>query len=132
LSAPHEETKTELVIDRKRWLRGEGGAVSKLLRPSDGKMCCLGFYGRALGFSPDEIGHLSSPSDTYASGRWPAWLLQYVYERGCHSDTETCNQLIRTNDDAPTAPDEREAKIAAIFARHGVTVRFVDEPEAQP
>ena len=42
----------KLVIDRKVWLRGEGDAVSRLLRPEDQKMCCVGISGKALGL-PD-------------------------------------------------------------------------------
>jgi hypothetical protein len=34
----------KLTVDRKTWLRGEGDRVSRLLRPSDGQMCCLGFW----------------------------------------------------------------------------------------
>lgn len=33
----------KLIIDRSRWLRGEGCDASYLLRPADNKMCCLGF-----------------------------------------------------------------------------------------
>ena len=37
---------TVLRINRKRWFRGKGGAESALRLPN-GKMCCLGFYGRS-------------------------------------------------------------------------------------
>ena len=37
-----------LVIDRKRWIRGEGFDDSYLYRGDDGKKCCVGFYARQL------------------------------------------------------------------------------------
>jgi hypothetical protein len=126
LSAPHEETKTELVIDRKRWLRGEGAAASKLLRPEDGKMCCLGFYGLSCGLGEAELLDACTPGSRGGMALWPAWMGsrdEGADNRGLAWDVW---QLMSFNDDEPT-----ESKIAAIFARHGVTVRFVDEPEAQ-
>lgn len=104
-----------LVIDRKRWLRGEGSQNSKLLRPIDGKMCCLGFYGLACGLSAEHLRNVGLPADTASCRLWPPWLRDSDFE---------CDDLTYLNDNDPD-----EAKIAAIFARHGVTVRFVDEPE---
>lgn len=51
----------KVVIDRKRWLRGEGSSTSKLLRSSDGKMCCLGFVCIQAGASETDIMDISSP-----------------------------------------------------------------------
>ncbi len=42
-------------INRKRWLRGEGSNVSRLLRESDGKSCCLGFVERKRGAKKHHI-----------------------------------------------------------------------------
>lgn len=39
----------EIYIDPKKWLRGEGGGPSYLLRPTDGKMCCWGICSAQLG-----------------------------------------------------------------------------------
>lgn len=36
----------KLTIDRSKWLRGDPNSM--LLRPTDGRMCCLGFLGLAL------------------------------------------------------------------------------------
>ena len=32
-----------VIVNRETWLRGEGSDKSFLLRPADGKMCCMGF-----------------------------------------------------------------------------------------
>lgn len=45
----------EVTIDRKKWLHGEGTTKSKLLRKSDGKMCCIGFTCLAVGLKPQNI-----------------------------------------------------------------------------
>lgn len=48
-------------IDRRTWLRAEGPNRSKLYRPSDGKMCCLGQVCLQEGLRVDQIYDLSSP-----------------------------------------------------------------------
>jgi len=40
--------RRKVIVNRKTWLRGEGSAVSKLLRSGDNKMCCLGFVCKQL------------------------------------------------------------------------------------
>jgi hypothetical protein len=113
-----------LVIDRKRWLRGEGAHDSKLLRPSDGKMCCLGFYGLACGLSADQICGAGSPRTALGGlAMWPAWMRMAAAASHLSDDAA---DLMEINDDVGD-----ESRIAAIFAKHGVTVRFVDEPEGE-
>lgn len=102
----------KLVIDRSKWLRGEGSSKSSLLRTSDGKMCCLGFLGLACGIAPDRLKGNSNPHDV--TGRWPSWLLHH----------EVCYSLMNANDVARVD----EGRIAALFAANGVEVEFVDGP----
>ena len=52
----------KLVIDRQRWLRGEGVDESYLLRKHDCKMCCLGFYCLLLDLTPEEIVGKTTPA----------------------------------------------------------------------
>lgn len=110
-----------LVIDRRKWLRGEGSDVSKLMRGSDGKMCCLGFYCRMLGFSEDEMLWCADPQDlrdrTMADDAKLGWLLW---------GRDIVNELIEANDHLHLYETEREAKIACLFAEQGVEVRFVN------
>lgn len=133
-----------LIIDRKTWLHGEGISFSSLLRTTDRKRCCLGFYCKYLGVSDDEmlgIGH-------------PSFLSRHVQERcGLYNswfyypqDKVKCNppmpiadafNLVRYNDrergtnigeqdKTPITEAYREQKIAEIFAQYGIDVRFVN------
>lgn len=45
----------KVIIDRLLWLRGEGSDASRLIRPCDGKKCCLGFAGEQCGMSSDDL-----------------------------------------------------------------------------
>lgn len=114
-----------LTIVRSKWLHGEGGLKSELLRESDGKMCCLGFYGIACGIAPKDILGVGEPesADEYNDAdyrhNWPHWLFE----------DSGCGALIGRNDSSdPKYRDaQREADIARLFAKHGVTVVFVDD-----
>lgn len=107
--------KQKLVIDRSKWLRGEGYSVSQLHRERDGKMCCLGFFGLACGIALERLTGCGDPQDTNARGQWPEWLF----------DSNAVGNLITANDEQRFTQSEREARISAIFAKHGVAVEFV-------
>lgn len=123
------KTVTAFVIKRSEWLRGEGTIPSRLLRIKDNKRCCVGIYARALGV-PDaqlrDVGwpvHLSrySPTQmcwTLAPEDEAYWLV--APERGIQERT-----LSMTNDKA-AEESGRECRIAAIFAKHDITVTFED------
>lgn len=112
---------TTLVIEREKWLRGDM-EVSRLLN-SAGKMCCLGFFGCSLGLTADEIAPHRTPGSHVRRNTsrdvWPTWLLRddgYASIDG--------SDLMGINDDGSITDAERETRIAAIFAKHGVTVVF--------
>jgi len=42
-------------ISRKKWLKGEGHIKSYLLRPSDGKMCCVGQVAEQCGLKESRL-----------------------------------------------------------------------------
>jgi hypothetical protein len=116
----------KLVIDRAKWQRGEPGNGC-LLR--DGRMCCLGFLGCALGIPADDLLEEATPGDVENSA-WPEWLL------GDMSGNSTAGDLLmRINDaalgsgsggSAVTSEEQREHALAREFAKHGVEVEFVD------
>lgn len=99
----------KLVIDRTKWLRGEGNSQSRLLRSGDGKMCCMGFYSLACGLKDDEI--RDSPWPDHSESRVPDW----IHGKG----------LSRLNDSEDIPDALREQRISKIFAKHGVEVEFV-------
>lgn len=108
-------------IDRKTWLRGEGCDASFLLR-SDGKKCCMGFYGLALGLTEVQLLSQRSPRGV---AQWPKdWTkgrladLMRVFEL---NDAELGEPGIGSE-------EERERRIRSLFGKHGVEVEFVGEP----
>jgi hypothetical protein len=107
----------KLTIDRKKWLHGEGSTVSKLLRRSDSKMCCLGFLAKSLGASDESILDYTGPSCT-SKIPWPAPLIHT--HQGSLSDT-----MIRVNDQIGKVEEERESELITLFQSIGIEVEFV-------
>lgn len=137
----------ELLINRKDWIRGKQGygISSALLRASDQKMCCLGFYLRSCGI--EDITDLSSPGQLYgtytkeqeASSLIPDWLLEPALGFAPTSSTDTptsgkinttdCNRLMDINDSHDPSfltEEQRETEIKELFLLHGVKVTFVN------
>lgn len=107
----------KLTIDRSKWLHGEGGMESALLRARDGKMCCLGFLAKSLGASDESIKDYTGPSRT-SKIPWPASLIHT--HQGSLSDT-----MIRANDEIDKVEEERESELIDLFQSIGIEVEFV-------
>jgi len=112
----------ELVIDRSKWLRGSGNSL--LFRPTDGKMCCLGFYGLSCGLTQEDMNGLGAPFEIHGQ-KWQEnssanWLFDHHW--GCSS---YCYNLMAINDRLDFSEEVREREIAKIFAQHGITVKFI-------
>lgn len=109
----------KLTINRKKWLRGEGGLESCLLRESDGKMCCVGIYLSALGVSDDSLRDSNTAYIAQArGGELPQQALWLFLGEG----REDADNLYAVND--RKCEPCREAKIKELFAKHGVEVMF--------
>jgi hypothetical protein len=103
----------KLVIDRKRWKRGDSGSA---LLTRSGQMCCLGFYARACGFSAKEIldvGDLESLVDFYGSAGGIS-----------KSILANENDLIRVNDSETVRGKDRERELTRLFEAYGVKLSF--------
>jgi hypothetical protein len=110
------------VVDRSKWLRGEGGLSSFLCREYDEKMCILGFFGESLGIPRSVLKGKKSPTSV-KSLLWPSWLTG----ADMVSSTPDCNSLISDNDEAgPHAEAERQRRIQKTFAKYGIDVLFAD------
>lgn len=118
----------DLVIDRSIWLRGERNGDVYLLRPADGKMCCLGIYLQACGASPDTLRGRRYPSSVAVALPDEArWLLRPGKPVvGVQSDSLETTELAVTNDDNTITDAEREKRIATLLAKHDVRVTFTD------
>lgn len=124
----------KLTIDRARWIRGGNGdgpeERSCLYRPHDGHMCCLGFFARACGIDKDQIEDEAEPEDVPRAG-WPEWVLRAPDDfAGDYGSADAIKnsadivEIIKVNDDDRLGAAAREAKLAALFARHGIEVEF--------
>lgn len=114
----------KLVIDRAKWLRGEGSKRSYLLRVADQKMCCLGFYGRQIGMTPVELMGYGTPIHT-DNEDWPSWLVERREAPMRSTHSATCGALMGLNDAEALDDATREKQITEQFAAHGVEVEFI-------
>lgn len=113
--------KNKLTIDRTKWLRGEGSRPSKLLRPEDGKMCCVGFYCLANGIPEAKISNEAWPGTDWSLIPSMQWLVApYIIQSKMEQN------LSWLNDTQEITEDERELLIAELFAKHDVEVRFIN------
>lgn len=123
----------KLEISRKEWLRGGPSRESCLYRPEDGKMCCLGFLGRAHGLSNEDMEHRLYPSsveDYRESG--PQKLFEHHEQRNnwplYPQKPEPWEETLGMINDFPGVDDEtREAWVKEGFRTLlGYDVTFVD------
>lgn len=130
-----------LTIVRSKWLIGNRELDTMLLHPVVGKMCCLGFYCRALGLDEHTIVEKEAPSSVATeipqAGSW--LLIENDIKR--ITDSDDCRDLMTVNDALVGSevklisrqrviedftPELRERLITEIFAKHDVAVSFVD------
>lgn len=117
----------KLTIKRSQWLRGEGPEASRLLRPNDGMMCCLGFYCLSRGYSPSEIVNHESPATLDNA-------LEKLTELVCIGDftaepvaKNEVYKLMVANDFQRESDDKKEQTITALFAKLNPPVEVVFE-----
>lgn len=117
----------KLKINRKKWLRGTG--FGELY---DGELsCCLGFYGRALGFKSTQMCGIGAPSEFVNQAdnakskqkRFEKWK-PLVKNKGGYNTTKICNTLMAFNDAEGITDEKREAEIKYWFKKIGVDVEF--------
>lgn len=127
----------QLIIDRKRWLRGGdgGGYSSYLFRDEDKKMCCLGFWCRSRGLSIDRIRDISSPievlnnfdrKDQTKTKTKTISLLSPLLTKNADNDNKICSLLMINNDNNKISEEERERRIGRDFAKIGIKVKFIN------
>lgn len=107
-----------VVVDRSRWLRGEGEALSRLLRIHDSKMCCLGFACLAAGHLEKDIIDIATPYGIKT--RTPVLLPNY--------NLHWAGEAMSVNDDVQITESHREASITELLASIGIAMSFVDGP----
>ena len=124
----------KLEISRAKWLRGEGSEDSYLIRQSDGKQCCLGFFGLAAGIEADKMLSVQTPEEvpiTETETVQEVWTRKFEEAGGLFSEylgglSGTCSKLMEANDDENETEEAREELISKLFQKIGVEVVFVD------
>jgi hypothetical protein len=115
-----------LTIDRATWLRGEKN--SYLRRPSDKKMCCLGFLGKQLGVTYTRMTNRSSPGSLKSADQkkfMEVGLLTRLSDMAPF-ETETCSLLMSVNDQVRNITEEyRESRLKTLFKTIGIKVKFI-------
>lgn len=114
----------KLIIDRKRWLRGEGPGPSRLLREEDNKMCCLGFYSLAKGATEAQIYGLRVPNQSKELCKLMPELIRT--DNGTVLSSDNTLELMVYNDCRIHAEVTRESKIKEHFKNIGVEVEFIN------
>jgi hypothetical protein len=111
-----------LTIEREKWGRGT-------LCDDYGSLCCLGFYGLALGVPKKDMLNHGVPGQVACYRHQPeaAWLLDGDGDPAVvgASHPVLAQKLMTANDDLSLSQGERESKIKAGFALAGITVTFV-------
>lgn len=117
----------KLTIHVKNWLHreGRGSVTSCLLRPEDGKRCCLGIYLEDnCGVSPDVLCDIATPDMLPHDilGRLPKWLLIH------RNNTRLAEALMSANDQVEERDEaETRALVQKLFAEADVEVEFIEE-----
>jgi len=126
----------KLIIDRKTWLRGAGGAQcvkpTTCLRDKEtGHMCCLGFGMRQIDNIPEEllIDHCTPDGVDLTDGQ----IVESTFVSNLHEEIDACisknNSLsiraMEINDDGSLSEDVREAKLTDLFKNYNIEIEFV-------
>lgn len=113
------------VVYRDKWLRGD--AWKSVMLNDVGGRCCLGFYGKALGMSDEDMIDEATPANCLSARYFPEWLVSNM-----GGDTNFASTLMNANDDdhdaagEPITDEKREARVKELFASKGIVVEFRD------
>ncbi len=109
----------KLVIDRKKWLKGDDGNNSCML-DDDGHMCCLGFVARRITkLSKERLFRQGTPADCYLGES----LLTYSSD-GTLRDNDFSAEAMDINDDSGLSEKEREKKLIKLFKKNDIELSF--------
>jgi len=137
------------IIDRRKWFRGKGGEDSQLLK-TNGKMCCVGIYGKALGVPRKYLFDIATVTSSDFAARegdvpvklpWPKWTVPPTDSNVAYPQ-QVIDMLYAVNDyritgfnstdikdqwgDKLKSEADREKWIAKLFKRKGVKVKFTN------
>ena len=114
----------KFTIKRSEWLRGKNPGGSYLLKPSDSKKCCLGFYILACGGKKCDIKALRGPYSY--SVRQKTNVPDLTTKTGDFHSYGPTSELMGFNDTEHISDKEREKEITRLFKTMDVDVEFID------
>ena len=102
----------EFTVDRARW--GQGALLN------NGKMCCLGFLSEACGIALSRFGMRGYPDP-----EWTEVPEVFRHPRGRWRDAP--GRTAANINDGQDEDSEKESKLIALFAKHGIKLSFTGE-----
>lgn len=114
-------------VDRSKWVRGGMGGDAAMLN-NEGNMSCLGHCALQLGWKPEDLAHRPLPANVVRDANRPFRELGLFVMKaaGKWIETEFAYQAARINDAYTISDRTREARLRALFKKHGHTISFHD------
>ncbi len=113
-------------VNRKRWLRGEDAEKSYLLRESDGKSCCMGFFERKRGAKKRHIlGKKSIQTVEHCSPLRSKFKPYNLPHMSSYDLANTITLLYQYNDSPNLSDDSREVEIIRLGKAVDIEFKFV-------
>jgi hypothetical protein len=109
----------KFVIDRSKWLRGEGSDYSFLLR-ADKKMCCLGQICKQQGIPLKEMIQVTSPANMLLLFQNKVRFLTDNYNH-----TDLAVKAMKINDSKEIDDVARESHLVKLFQDNNIALEFV-------
>jgi len=102
----------KFTVIREQWFRGQGSSESRLIRKTDGKMCCVGFFCQAEGFPLEQLDGIT----TYA---------KLTNNKSDKFENPIDASIYTINDSVYTTDEYKEATLKKAFLDLGDEVDFV-------
>ena len=112
-------------IERSKWLRGEDEDESYLLRPRDGKMCCLGQVGQQCGLTDDQLANKKALPSVQTNVSIDGLTRESKWGDGLFS-TDVAAEMMIVNDVVGTSDEDRESRLSELAQQAGFSLKFVD------
>jgi hypothetical protein len=124
-----------VVVNRETWLRGEEDSL--LFRPTDQKMCCLGFMCLQNGVPQEDMKNVFGPGTlakwrSHIADKVPAVLLKHseyppytLTDLGWSSNF--ARKAMEINDNPHYEPEQRETLLKDLFRANGIDLIFVND-----
>ena len=114
----------DVVVEKKRWYRGQGSDDSALLLAKGAKMCCIGFLARTCGVKPKEMRGISDVAllPRIKDEGLPYQALHQIFKQEGYN----LEAAYRTNDNRYVSEAVRIKQLKILGRKLGVNFTFGD------